>query len=224
MKNCPSASSASASSPSASIGLANFKPKRGVEMKNLSFCVLAVALFACVSPFRQDSANDDVKGKIRNAGPTVDSVRQMSDLASLRVHVSDVFTAEQRGWFTGYKGAWIIKGEGVYTTDLTAAEIRTNESARVVTIKVPMPHVKWARIDHSKTKTHDLRKNATFPIWGASEKVRDQVMLNAQNLIEAAASHADYQEQAKRQVECVLREFLHSIGYELNLQWKSDAG
>ena len=206
--------------------LAIFKPK-GVEMKSLSFCVLVVALLAHAPITRQYFATSEKKvapAIINHAGPTVDSVKQMSDLVSLRVHVSDVLTSEQRGWFTGYKGAWVVKGEGVYATNLTAVEINANEATRIVTVTAPAPYVKWARVDHSKTKTHDLRKNATFPIWGASEKVRDQVMLNAQNLIEAAASHADYQEEAKRQVECVLREFLHSIGYELNLQWKSDAG
>jgi hypothetical protein len=79
-------------------------------MKLISlFTILLIGLIvvgACVLWWRLASRNSR-QADWQSSGPTVESVRRIAELLTLRVFVSDVLTGE--GY--GYQGVWIIKGD-----------------------------------------------------------------------------------------------------------------
>lgn len=162
---------------------------------------------------------------LRSSGPTVESVQQLAGLTSLRIHVADMLTVEQRGWFSGYKGAWVVKGDALYTTDLSRATVSVQGvgSQQMARVELPLPSVDWARVDHQQTRTYEMRKNAVIPIWGVSEEVRDEAMKEAQALVEAAARRPEHRQQAQQKAEQILDTFFASIGYRVQVIWR-DAG
>ena len=157
--------------------------------------------------------------------PTIESLCELSQLVTLQVHVAEVLTTEKRGWFSGYQGIWVVKGDALYTTDLEQASIKvvrrpdTTEFGQITSpglarIEVPLPEIAWARVNHDLTYTHDIRKNALIPIWGAPEHVRDSAMRRAQQLVQDTASQPKYQRMARERVRTTLSSFCHDIGYE----------
>ncbi len=164
--------------------------------------------------------------------PTVESLCELSRLVSLQVHVAEVLTTEKRGWFSGYQGIWVVKGDALYTTDLEQASIRVvrrpaiGETGQLTQqglarIDVPLPEIAWARVNHDLTYTHDIRKNALIPIWGAPEHVRDTAMRRAQQLVHDTANQPKYQRMAREKVRKTLASFCHEIGYEAEVVFPS---
>jgi len=56
--------------------------------------------------------------------PPVEQIQDLSELVTLRVAVVDILQVEQDGWVSGYKGAWLVHGDALWTTDLQQARVR----------------------------------------------------------------------------------------------------
>ena len=97
----------------------------GAGMLNvLTACLaLAVLLLSWRIIKRRSSATTPQTPVFQSAGATVEGLRQLSELVSLRIQIADILSIEQRGWFSGYKGAWVVKGDALCMTDLRAAII-----------------------------------------------------------------------------------------------------
>lgn len=158
--------------------------------------------------------------------PTVEQVRQVAELVALRIRVVDILTVEQAGWLSGYKGAWLIQGDALWSTDLEQARLEEIISATGETsirIELPRPDVCWARIDHARTRTYDLQSKAWLPLFRIPESVRDDALRQAQELVERAARRDDYRQQAERQTERVLTTFFAGRGLSVEIVWQDTA-
>ena len=86
----------------------------------------------------------------RSLGPTVSPLERLGELASSRIHVTDILMADGEG----FRGAWLIKGDALLTCDVSRAKIlNLNQTARTATLRLPPLRVTSARVDHTKTKT-----------------------------------------------------------------------
>ena len=91
-------------------------------MKLISlFTILLIGLIvvgACVLWWRLASRNSQ-PANWQSSGPTVESVRRIAELLTLRVSVADVLTGE--GY--GYRGVWIVKGDAYCGIDLDQIDV-----------------------------------------------------------------------------------------------------
>ena len=91
-----------------------------------------------------------------------------------------------------------MKGDALIGVDLSRAKIVTkDDTARRATIELPLPELLQSRVDHDRTQTWQVRKTAWMPWSGDGDKLRDQVMREAQKLIAQAASSREYISQSK---------------------------
>ncbi len=157
---------------------------------------------------------------VRSA-PSVEQLQSLAELVSLRVQVIDILTVEQEGWLQGYKGAWLIRGDALWTTDLAQACLQEIATAGgpTVRIELPTPTVSWARLDHSKTRTYDLRSKSWIPLVRVPEHVQDEALERAQDLVARTAARPEYRRQAQRQTESVVQRFFADAGFAAEIVW-----
>lgn len=154
--------------------------------------------------------------------PTVEQVQQLAELVALRIHVVDILTVEQAGWLSGYQGIWLVRGDCLWSTDLAQARMENGDSVTsppMIRVSLPRPEVRWARVDHTRTRTYNLQNKAWLPLFRIPESVRDDAMRQAQELVERAARGGDYRQQAERKTERVLTMFFAGQGQKIKIVW-----
>jgi|GEM_PF-5349870 len=157
------------------------------------------------------------------SAPSVDSLQQLAELVSLRVRVSDILTVDQPGWFNGFKGAWIVKGDALWVTDLARAEIEevsTTAGHRTIRVTLPKPTVTGARLDQTQTRTYDLRAKGWLPLFSIPESVRTEALERAQQIVEQTANQEEHRVEAQRQTETVLIHFYAAAGFRTEIVWQ----
>jgi hypothetical protein len=135
--------------------------------------------------------------------------------------VADVLVGESR-WL---EGSWIIQGDALLAVDMSKAEVKDrNEKARTATIILPHPAVLSARVNHERTQQWDIKSRSWIPLasllLGDRTAMEKQAMLQAQQLVERAASSQDHAETARRGVQGMLTELYHGVGWNVSIQWK----
>jgi hypothetical protein len=191
-------------------------------------CVAVLFYLTAVSlePAMPCEPVEAVAPAVVRSAPSIESVQKLADLVTLRVHVSDILTVDQPGWLNGYRGAWIVRGDAECVTDLTRAriqEIPGPAEEPVVRIEPPKPSVHAARLDHSQTRTYDLRSKGWMPFVSVPESIRTEAMQRAQQIVQRTADREEYLLQAQRQTEAVLTTFYAAAGYRTEIVWH-DAG
>lgn len=154
---------------------------------------------------------------VRSMTPTVTQLERLGELTTARIYITDVLWAEGEG----YRGSWLISGDALLSCDLTKAEISDVDlEHRTATIKLPLPHVVSARVDHEKTKTWSVEKTTWLPWrWGDQGAVRDAAMFHAQQLIDAAASSERHLSPARTQAELLIRQVYEFVGWDVEVSW-----
>lgn len=151
-----------------------------------------------------------------SGGPTVEQLEAMGHLSVLRLTLADVLEGQGHG----YRGAWLLRGDALYTIDLRQATVRHKDAAqRTATIELPLPVVTQSRIDHRKTMTYSVEKTSWIPWTGDQTKLRDAAMQEAQRLVERAAAHSDYVDAAQRNGELILRNMYALVDWEITITW-----
>jgi hypothetical protein len=157
---------------------------------------------------------------VQSQGPTLQRLEQLSHLVTTRVFIADVLVGEG----SGCKGAWLLRGDGLISVDLSkAAIIEKDESCRRATVRLPLPEVLQARVDHSRTRTWEVKKTTWIPWASEQDSLRDAVMREAQELIIHAAASPENLEQAKAATETVIRGFYTEVGWNVAVTWMPPA-
>jgi hypothetical protein len=156
-----------------------------------------------------------------STGPTMIQLERLEYLVSTCVHVTDVLVGESR-WL---QGSWIIQGDGLIGVDMSRAEIKgKDDKLRTALIVLPQPIVISARVNHQKSQQWDIKSRSWIPmasaILGDRQAMEKQAMLEAQQLIERAASADEYKEAARRGIQGMLAELYGGVGWNVSIQWK----
>jgi hypothetical protein len=155
---------------------------------------------------------------IQSQGPTVERLEQLSHLVTTRVLVADVLVGEGNGC----KGAWLIRGDAIIAVNLgQAAVVEKNETTKRATIRLPLPEVLQARVDHERTQIWELR-TTTWILWAADkDSLRDAVVAHAQRLVSQAAGSPENIQQAKAAAESAIRGLYAEVGWQVSIAWGS---
>ena len=106
---------------------------------------------------------------IVSQNPTIERLERLSHLVTMRVYLADVLTAEAEG----HRGAWLIRGDGLIAVNLARASIVVkDDQTKQAVIRLPTPEVLQARVDHTRTRTWEVRKTTWVPWRGDQDRVR----------------------------------------------------
>lgn len=154
----------------------------------------------------------------RSLGPTISHLERIGELASARIHVTDILMADGEG----FRGAWLIKGDAQLACDVSQAKIlNLNPTARTATLRLPPLRVTASRVDHTKTKTWSVEKKSWLPGTGGNQSVfRDAAMHHAQQLIEATASSSQHLELSKAQAELLIGRMYELMDWKVAVEWE----
>ena len=183
--------------------------------------VTAIAVAAAVAVAFRHLPPEPKPTLFYSQGPTIERLEQLKHLVTMRVYIADVLTGEG----DGHRGAWLIRGDALLGVDLGRAKILDkNEESKQATLSLPPPEVLQCRVDHERTRTWEVRRTTWVPWSGDQDKLRDNVMLEAQKLVDHAANSSENLSQARANAEAVLRGFYQEVGWHVHVTWeKQDA-
>ena len=160
------------------------------------------------------------KTTIVDTGPTVVRLEKLAELATLRVHVSDVLVAENASWAGTIRGAWLIKGDALLSVDLKRAKVLSSDAGtRKIVLLLPNPRVIQPRVDHNKTVVYDWQKGLLRSSDVAKEVWKD-AMKHAQQLVEQVAAEPEQIDLGRAQTESALTQVYSYAGWDLQVQWE----
>jgi Protein of unknown function (DUF4230) len=170
------------------------------------------------------SSNSSRSATWQSSGPTVESVRRLADLLTLRVSISDVLVGE--GY--GYRGVWIVKGDAFFGIDLDEISVPADlqdKANQTATIVLPRPRLKYARLNHDLTRTWDVARDAWWrlPSGECENRLRDESMRQGQHTIEFAANKAEYVREAQTQTAEAIRTMYRHVGWNVTVVWKEES-
>jgi hypothetical protein len=173
----------------------------------MAAAVAAGTLWLCVGYAQWHHA--DVNTGLRSVGPSIAQLERIGELATTRIHVTDILTAEGKG----LRGVWLIGGDALLSCDLSQAKIaRVDNTKRTATIRLPPLHVISARLDHER--------NTWLPWkWGDQGAFRDAAMVHAQQLIQAAAGSERHVTPARAQTERLIGQLYDLIEWRVTVEW-----
>ena len=150
--------------------------------------------------------------------PSISRIQAMSDLATLRVQISDSISGENKYW----SGRWMLHGEAVLGVDLTKAEYSSiDEKNREVTLQLPVPHVVSSKVDHERSTEVSLdAKGWHLGIAPGAKSLRDEVWRKADQKIARLAASGDYWETTRMQTERVLDDLFDDLGWSVIYEWE----
>ena len=109
--------------------------------------------------------------------------------------------------------------------DLSRAKIVVkDDTTRRATIQLPLPELLTSRVDHSRTQTWQVRRTTWMPWSGDGDKLRDQVMLEAQKLVAQAARSEEYISQSKTAADAIIAAFYGEVGWNVMVTWADGGG
>ena len=154
---------------------------------------------------------------VHSQGPTVERLERLSHPVTTRVHVVDVLIGEGEGC----RGAWLVKGDALVAINLGRAQItEKNEVTKEALIVLPLPEVLQPRVDHERTKTWEVRRMVWLP-WNAdADRLRDEVMLQAQQLVAHAAGSDENLQQAKTAAATIVAAVYEEVGWMVRVSWE----
>ena len=154
---------------------------------------------------------------VSSSGPTIDRLEKLSQLVTSRVYVADVLIGEG----DGCRGCWLVRGDSLLAIPLNKASvIDKDDSTKRATIRLPPPEILQARVDHTKTKTWEVKTTTWIPFRADQDAVRDEVMHQAQLMVAQAAGSKENIEQAKRSAEVIIGALYEHVGWEVKIAWQ----
>lgn len=155
---------------------------------------------------------------VMHSSPLMHELENIADLCTLRVPLSDVMDASREDRLRCVRGIWIVKGDALIGVDMTQAEVETNGVGRPTIVRLPLPSIKYARIDHERTKTYTIERGIlTGSRW--ESELRDDAMRQAQRMIEIMAATPDNIRVAQAHAERVVKTFCAAHGVEVDIIW-----
>jgi Protein of unknown function (DUF4230) len=151
-----------------------------------------------------------------SSGPTIEHLQSMSQLVCMRVSIADVLVGQN----DDFRGSWLIKGDAVLAIELRQARIvECDPALRRARIRLPEPTVMSPRVDHERSRTWSVERLTWIPWKGDPDRLRDEAMKRAQQVIQAACGSKENVRLAKSSAETIIREFYGMVGWQIEVSW-----
>ncbi len=184
------------------------------------FTALVLTAIVLSGYWFKQSFLDPQKTKVNSLAPTVESIQALSELVTNRVYISDILEANNKD----YKGIWAINGDALITFDLSKVKIKDrNEDEQTITVILPQPKVISPRVDHDRSRLGSISGKGFAPLRNPKNraKMMEDAMLEAQKLIEEAASKPKIMDNAKKQAQLVIQNVYAKVGWNVLVTWEN---
>lgn len=188
----------------------------------LTLIVICVALGASGAWFyRHYTANDNAKFY-----PSISQVKTISQLASLRLELSQMEQFEDKGWLVDTRASYYIYASVLLGSNLEHMQINIDKTRKILTIKLPLPTVLSIEINHQHS--HLITKQdytfGVIPRLGVintdpKDQVPDKAYLLAQQSMRQLAMSDQYIAQAQMQVAKILQEMYQPFDWKVKIKW-----
>ena len=159
-----------------------------------------------------------------NSGLTLEQVRALSELVTVRAEIVDVQETSLAGYTGSIRAAVHIRGELLVGVDLSQARFEQRDEVRhTAVLRLPQPQVISAKLDMKRTRVFGISARGLWLIVPGGADA-DTVVINrayreAQGVIEKTVLGPDLQERAKAQGEKVLGQLSESLGWKVDVKW-----
>jgi Protein of unknown function (DUF4230) len=148
--------------------------------------------------------------------PSLAVIQTMSELATTRVHISDVIEGENEHW----RGRWSLHGEVVLGVNLGDATYRrTDPQKREATLRLPPPHLVASKVDHERSEELSMT-SLSWIGFSDPKRLRDDVWKNADRKIQRLGQEPGHMERAKVQAERTLQSLFQGVGWKVSFEWE----
>ena len=163
-----------------------------------------------------------------NDPPSIEAVRQLSELATVRVLLADVQSSRLEGVVGGAEADLLVRGELLVWVDLAQARFEgVDPVSKTAGVVLPQPRVSPPRIDHAKSRVVRVRQTgvwAVLPGDGAQAAVVTRAFREAERALAGGggsdADRAEYLSLARRRTEEVLASAFGPTGWSLSVRWR----
>lgn len=155
---------------------------------------------------------------------TIDQVRSLKLLTVLSFDVTSDMEAEH----ADRRGIWLAHGNADYVVDFSKAQVvSSDESTRTVTLRLPRPTVRNAKLDATRTKLLTYEKQGwgfwTLGAVGSREEFEQQSRVMLQKRIELAANEASLAEAAKGSAVQLMGSLYAPVKWTVKVEWDEGA-
>jgi hypothetical protein len=158
-----------------------------------------------------------------HAGPTLEQIRELSELVTVTVDVADVQQTRIDGHVGGICAVLVVKGDVQVGVDLSAARFENiDASGKTAVLMLPEPTVSRPRLDHDRSHLFAVRQDGLWAITPGDhmyDRVTDRAWTEAQHTVVQAASDGKILERSRRHADEVLHTWFGAIGWEVTIQW-----
>lgn len=146
-------------------------------------------------------------------------IEDIGELAISKDKIEFVLSRKDLSFFSKIKGAWIIKGDAILSTNLKNATIQNEVASKTTTITLDKPSVIIAGIDHKRTKIDEVIKGF-FTSEDEESTFRDNLMKDAQEEIVKIANNPNKILLAKERTEKIINSYYKKIGWHTKIIWR----
>lgn len=151
---------------------------------------------------------------------TIDQVRSLKLLTVLSFEV----TSDAESEHAERKGLWLARGTADYVVDFSKAQVLgTDESSKIISMKLPRPVVRNAKLDPVRTKLLTYEKTGwgwwTMGAMGSRDEFEQQSRVMLQKRIEVAANEAALLESAKGSALQLMGSLYAPVKWTVQVEW-----
>lgn len=152
---------------------------------------------------------------------TIDQVRSLKLLTVLSFEVTSDMEAEH----AERKGLWLARGSADYVVDFSQAQVLDkDEERRVISMRLPRPTVRNAKLDPVRTKMLTYEKTGlgwwTFGASGSRDEFERQSRVMLQKRIEVAANEAALLDSAKGSAVQLMGSLYAPLNWTVKVEWE----
>lgn len=184
--------------------------------------VCATALGWTLAQHRQATPAPLATATHEHTGPTLEKVRELSELVTLTVEVADVQQTRIEGRVGGICAILAVRGDVQVGVDLTAARFeQLDRQRRTAVLMLPEPVASRPRLDHERSRLFGVRSDGLWAITPGDRMygvVTERAWAEAQRNV-GAALDAALIERGRVRAEHVLQTYCGAIGWQVEIRW-----
>lgn len=162
---------------------------------------------------------------IMPTGPTIEQVRELAELVTVRVDVADVQETNVAGHLGGLRVALILKGDFLLGVDLSQARFEAiDEAAKTAVLMLPAPRATSPRVDHARTRVVQVTDEGLWVIApgdAARGRIIGRAFAEAQAAVAGVAADRALVDRSRGRAEQVLVAFFRATGWTVRVKWES---
>jgi hypothetical protein len=185
----------------------------------LPLCLSTLAVLLCLWPLIHRLSERPML-----SAPTLEQIRTLSVLTTLRVEVAQVCEVSINGYTGGMSAVLVVHGQATIGVDLTRARMTSIDPvARRVTLQLPRPTGLTAALDHDRTHLVSLQPSGLWILipdsGGAAAQLTERCYRRGAEVVARVTDNPSLIERAQTQAELQLKKYVTAMGWTVELVW-----